>query len=172
MKIRDIIRWRTKFAHNHGEHPETIPLTPSEITECYMDESPAMRCQFMLAPQPKIYGMGAEENIFAESLRERRLEMPLIKISETAEFRPELEMSQSQEIGRHLLRRLQTRICSTQTALELTFPDPWEKLKRKLRITRWFPLKPIKKKVLATVLYPYIKVPLPHNRHSVKFNEL
>lgn len=128
--------------------------------------------EFLTKEPPQVAGMDIEKTDFAECIRASRIQMPIIRLTESVEFDPHLEAIAGQpEIFGRLFRRLDAFVLGENSKLEFQIEaDPWSKVKRWLRLTRWFPVLKVTVHVDCKVLYPFIKVTLPHNRHTVKFS--
>lgn len=156
----------------HGKSPQTIPVIANEIERLITDTNCVTHMEFLTLEPPQVAGMIIEKTDFAEPMRHLRLQMPVIRLSESAEFEPMLELLEgSNGVSKRLFRRLDAFVIGETSKLEFKIEaDPWEKVKRWLRITHWLPIRKLTVRVDCTVLYPYIKVTLPHNRHTAKFN--
>lgn len=74
-------------------------------------------------------------------------------------------------LSRQAKLRLHALVCQETTQLELVLEcDPWAIIKRKLHLTRWFPIKTITRVIDGKVLYPYLSIAIPKNAHYVQFN--
>lgn len=156
------------FQSNHGEKPGFIPITKVEQMEVARD---SILCSYPLPPGTnKILGIDIFDTPFAQPMRMRQIDMPLTRLAECADalyYNAEI----SKELVQGMFYRLNARIVSDISAVAVTFEfDPWAKIKRFLRITKWFPVRQRTVTIDCVVLYPYIKVALPHNKHHVHFS--
>jgi len=186
--ILDVRGWLHRYRVLHGEAPLTVPLTIGEVNEIAGDAYGCNMVTFPASPgPPRFFGVNVEETPFAESMRSRRLEVPLIRIGEAVTFEPYVEQVQHERAIQNILVHLEAVICCHSQAVDVTAEiDPalelcqridgcrfWPFKKRCGRLLRWlFPIKKVTVRIRADVLYPYIKVPLPHNRHTVKLRQV
>lgn len=150
-----------------GDKPAFIPISKVEQLEVAKD---AMFCSYPLPPESnQVLGIDTFDTPFAQPMRTRQIDMPLMRVSECADALYH-NAEVSKEMVRGMFYRLNAKIVSDTSALDVTFEfDPWVKVKRFLRITKWFPVKQRTVTLDCRVLYPYIKVALPHNKHHVQF---
>lgn len=156
-----------------GDKPEFIPVTVDEM----VDVATHSVTNFpVVSPSQcnQVIGVDAFITPFAEPMRNRQVSMPLTRISEHASIDclyQNLEHSSERNyITNSIVHRLTASIVSDVSALKVNFEwDCFSWLKRTLRVTRWFPIKSKTVMIDCRVLYPYIKVTLPHNRHHVAF---
>lgn len=155
---------------NCSDEPAFIPLTRGEI-EIIRNER-ASNVGWFDCPQTSVFGKDVHESAFAVEMRQRQLTMPITRIDEdcyaplTFEYRKDEDL-----IYRKLHRCLTARICTDTTELFIRLEwDPLAKLKRALRITKWFPIRHRTVSIKGEVLYPYVAVTLPHNIHHVRFS--
>lgn len=168
-----LYRWLEMFkAMNNGEDPRFLPLTKEEI-EVLVDRSSGERGFFTGGSTCRFMGIDAKETSFAVMQRQRMLTMPVAKLREVARVDLSFEYvaKVDHECARYLHRKMVARICTDTTNLFIRLEwDPLAKLKRALRITKWFPVKSRTVAITGTVLYPYLAVTLPHNTHHVQFS--
>jgi len=158
-----IRRWVLDFQTKWGELPKTIPMTPTEVRE--IEETWAScRQTIQLPPEPpKLFDIETEQTVFAESIRERRLTVPVQQFVTEAPLESLLTYWRDIDWTRQMWRQ----VLVDKTEITVCFEwDLLARFKRLLRITRWFPVKHREAKLDCTVLYPYCKVQLPHNRHA------
>lgn len=171
MSINETIhRWLSGLSEKGCKHePAFLPLTREEVREVTRDAvfyTPPGEV-FDHSSPTKIYGMPVHETCFAEEQRARQLTVPFLHLEETSSL--SLEYSVRECVERMRLH-LSQRICAETTTLRVTFEwDPWASVKRALRLTRWFPVSTRTALIDGRVLYPYLKVGLPHNRHYTQF---
>lgn len=170
--LTKLLCWRNAFWVKHGEMPQAIPVSALEIERLMTDTNCLTCMEFLIREPPQVADMLIEKTDFAEHLRASRIQMPVIRLTESDEFEPRLEIIEGKnEICNRLFRRLDAFVIGETSKLEFKIEaDPWEKVKRWLRLTRWLPIRKVAIRVDCTVLYPFIKVALPHNRHTVKFS--
>lgn len=171
MNISAIIHgWVNCFrSRNLNPHlPAFLPLTAEEVHEVKRNAifySPYDA--FDPGAPPSIYGMPVHETPFAVEQRDRQLTVPFLRLEESKSISGDFRYWECVE---HMRMHIVKRVCAETTALKLTFEwDCWAGFKRALRIVRWFPIRTRTVLVDGRVLYPYLKVGLPHNRHSVQF---
>lgn len=168
--LEQLYRWRNKI-WAQGEQPAFVPLSREEFTVTAWDSCPYTQTErFIANVPPKIFGIDTFETPFADEMRARQIDIPVTQVDESAEF-SEYEEILSQDYNRRLVRyRLRAHICHDTTEIKLTFEwDVLAKFKRKFRLTKWFPIKTRTATIEGRVLYPYLKVTLPHNKHHVQF---
>lgn len=161
--IRDWLRNRTR---KEGKNPDFIPISREEMDI-------VMRSEQFVYEKPRndmnnaIFGTDAFMTPFAEPMRKRQVELlELCKAVEAADPR----FIHEEYIAQDLHRQLRAFVCTDTTNIEVTFDfDPWQRWKQRLRLTRWLPIKRKTIKIDGRVLYPYLNIRLPHNRHHVQF---
>lgn len=156
---------------NTGEKPSFIPITRTEKVELM---SQADMVYTVVKPDTnQILGIDAFETPFASAMRIRQLDMSLSRIAECAAGEALFHNSEitQRTLVNGMFRILEAKVVSDVSALNVSFEwDPFARIKRLLRITKWFPVKQRTVTIDCRVLYPYIKVQLPHNRHHVQFS--
>jgi hypothetical protein len=168
--LERIHKWRYQRMDADGETPKFVPLRRDELLEIKSSCGPMVPASE--ATHNEVFGMGVFESPFAEEMRCRQVEM------ERVPFIAEVSVDETlatwrtfrDDVDCHLRRQLEAHICTDITAIEVTMEwDIWARWKRWLRLTRWFPVKTRTVKIDGRVLYPYLKVSLPQNRHHVRF---
>lgn len=169
--LEQLCRWRHKFLEQMKD-PAFVPLTREEFDVVVSSSPPYTRTErFIVDSPPKLFGIDVFSTPFAESMRQRQVDIPVAQVSETVNVATGSWCSET--IQDYVQKRLTAYICHDTTSLKLTFEwDPLAAFKRKLRITKWFPIKTRTVTIDARVLYPYLKLSLPHNRHRVKFTQV
>lgn len=163
-------RWRRKFLEQ-GSDPSFVPLTREEFSVAVSDCRPYTRTErFIVDAPPQLFGIDAFETPYAEEMRQRQIDVPVCQISETVDIASS-DSYLREVIKKNTQHRLTAFICHDTTKLTLTFEwDTLAKFKRKFRLTKWFPVRTRTVTIEGRVLYPYLKVSLPHNKHHVQFN--
>lgn len=172
MKISGIIHgWLAGLNQNSGEQvqPAFLPVTVEEAEEVKRNAvfyTPSCDTFDPGAPT-KIYGMPLHQTHYAVEQRARQLTVPFLHLGETSGL--SLEYSVRECVERMRLH-FNARVCAETTQLKATFEwDRWASVKRFLRIVKWFPIKTRTVLIDGRVLYPFLKVGLPHNRHYTQF---
>jgi len=174
ITIQDIQKWIHEVMRKWGEAPKTIPISKVEVMELVRDYGYHYQVQQAYSSTPRMFGIGVEEVDYAESLRSRRLEVPV------SQFIHEYELDNAIINNTEIIRQewLHKYFCdvklwclSDKTRLEVTFEwDCFAHIKRLLHITRWFPIKTKSSTIDCLILYPYCKVQFPHNKQTLKFS--
>lgn len=173
--LQRLYRWRKylqMITTHTGDEPAFIPLTREEI-EILKDRYVGDEKGYFIGDiSPKMFGLEAQETSYAVLQRQRMLTMPVTRLAEVdrVDLSFEYVRDVDHECARYLHRRMVARICTDTTQLLIRLEwDILAKFKRALRITKWFPVKWRTVAIQGTVLYPYLNVTLPHNRHVVQF---
>lgn len=164
--LETLRRWIYSFRAEHGEQPAFLPITVEELGDVIHEA--AANLVIPISPYdgpPSIYGIPYQENPFAVNLRERQVQIPFMRFEEVEKFDVRYEPSLEQ-----MEERFRARICTHTTKLRVTFEwDVLARLKRALRITRWFPVKKRAALIDGRTLYPFLRIDFPHNRHYAQF---
>lgn len=172
--LNEIMKWRVKRMACEGNCPPFVPLTKEEIVEIKSDWQPHSSSLVRSNKgRPTIAGMENFETPYAEEIRSRIVleRMPYVSEIPTEQFALQLEASQWRDfVMDRQIHGLKAMICADTTHIDVTLEwDIWARWKRWLRLTRWWPVKTRTVRIDGRVLYPYLKVSLPQNRHHVKF---
>ena len=173
--LHKIYAWLAEFECKWGEPPKDIPITKAEKLDITSDSFTRMTCA--IAPKrDELFGVETDLSPFADSIRQRRLEIYvgqcLCEYSFEDILKGNLEFISFErpDITRQV-RQLKLRVLTDHTVVRITLEcDPFAWLKRMLHITKWFPVKQITRDINCEVLYPLCKVTLPHNKHTVHFS--
>jgi hypothetical protein len=171
--INRLMDWGHRRVESSGSEPEFIPLRRDEILTLQSD-MPTKPLRETAQDWRQALGMNLFETPFAEEMRCRQVELervPFITEFEISELALAVSdrawLDDATQFQKH---RLETLVCSDTTRIEMRFEwDIWARWKRALRLTRWFPIRTRTVTIDGRVLYPYLKVSLPNNRHHVKF---
>lgn len=170
--LEQIMKWRLNRIQADGKEPEFVPLSRNELLELKSDAPAPMVCP----TEPScntVFGMEPFLTPFASEMRCRAVEIERVPLINECEVSEALEFSETRTSvpGSNIQRRqLRTMVCADTTKIEITFEwDIWARWKRLMRVTRWFPVKTRTVRIDGRVLYPYLKVSLPQNRHHVQF---
>lgn len=164
-----IMKWRYKRIESDGCEPEFVPITRDELLEIKSDFVP------MIPADPnrdRICGIEPFVTPFAEEMRVRQVELGCVPfVSECSVTEAEISRQLwDDELSLVQRRRLEMMVCADTTHIDVTLEwDIWARWKRWLRLTRWFPVRTRTVRIDGRVLYPYLKVSLPQNRHHVRF---
>lgn len=163
------------FHRETGDKPAFIPLTAEELgiiryppdpNEVGYYTGPLLRC-------PVLFGTDVFESPFGLQMRDRQVKMPVeqVCINDKTSIGLNLTVDTHKDEQMNVLyRRLSAHICKDTTKLSVTFEwDMFASFKRALRITRWFPIKKRTVEIDGRVLYPYLNITFPINRHHVTF---
>jgi hypothetical protein len=169
---RKLHRFLSAFQERFGSEP------------CYLftdrDESQALREEpydyLRIAVRPEMdfafCGVETHDTFYAEQMRAKILELPVSRISIVSKSDPFMTMrmdKHEEDVYRTLAHRVTAFVLTEDTRLNVTLEwDPWAKIKRLLRLTKWFPVRTRTFAIDGRVLYPYFTVTLPHERHTVK----
>jgi len=168
--IEKMREWCHARYYKSGEKPERVPLTRAEIQEITSDLP--YQC-FEPTPEQgrRFMGVDVFETPYAEEIRARTINLDMQPIRESAEIDLTFTKEEwSNDITDRICRRITTQVATDTTKVSVTLEwDAWAGFKRALRITRWFPIKKRTVEIDGRVLYPYLKVSLPTNRHHVQF---
>lgn len=166
-KLRE---WIVKFRMKHGEDPKVIHVTANECDEVANDAI----CYVPIRDNPhtRLFGIEADVKLWAESVRERQLKVGMCRMEESL-FVPKDDWSFRtipDMLRDRLAMQMEVKLLQDVTELTVTLEcDAWATWKRALRLVKWFPIRTRQVKIQGQVLYPYLKVQLPFNRHTVKF---
>lgn len=172
--LKTVRSWMTALRCQsvYGEEPGFIPLTKEEIRIARDEHNMNVGFRSGDWDNINIYGTPVFDTAYGVEMRRRQLTMPLFRLAEKVDIHP-LDLTLHQEMNPetlYLRRRLEAHIVADVTRLDIALEwDIWAKLKRKLRVTKWFPIKHRVVAIDGRVLYPYLTVNLPHNRHHVQF---
>lgn len=165
-EIRDFyFRYRAAFF----EPPKFISISRDEQTQLHKEVNlpysppPSELCRFMDSE--------LEITPYAPEMRQRRLELERA-CSYMTEIAGKscLTKQNRQMVIDNMGRTLEAYILKDTTFLLVDVEhDPWAWFKRKLRLTRWLPIKTKIIRLEGKVLYPWLNIQLPLNRHTVKF---
>ena len=109
----------------------------------------------------QLYGMNMYATPYADVIRAR-----IVEHSVTPPTNENLEVDCYLDA---LKRRLSAKIATDISHVCVTVEyDPWSKIKRALRLTKYFPIKTQSFVIEGTVIYPYLKVNFPSERHHIK----
>lgn len=170
MKFSDLYQWVAKMQCDNRE-PAFVPLSRDEIVSIYSSADAYVKAD----PRPtrdRVMGIDVFTTPFAEEMRQRQVEMSMIQLAESVEidttaFRME---SHQNHITGNMIRRLSARICCDTTKIMVTMEwDSIAWLKRKTGLSKWWKVKQRTVEIEGRVLYPYLKLSLPANRHHVTF---
>lgn len=125
----------------------------------------------MVDAPPKIFDIDVFETPFGMDMRHRQIDVPVTRIVESTDVSYYHECVTNDDPDKcRIHRRLIAHICHDTTEIKLTFEwDCFAKFKRALRITKWWPVKTRTAVIEGRVLYPYLKISLPHNKHHASF---
>lgn len=147
--------------------PAFLPLTREEVEEVKRNAvfyTPPGN-SFDPGKPDTIYGMPLHLTHYAVEQRARQLTVPFLHLQEVVT--PEIVTRFDHECW---VTKFTARICAETTSLKVCFEwDRWASVKRFLRITKWFPIQTRTVLIDGRVLYPFLKVGLPHNRHYTQF---
>lgn len=168
--LEQLYHWRNILLRQARE-PAFIPLTREEFQIISTDCGPCTRTErFMVDVSPTVFGIDTFETPFAEDMRHRQIDIPVIQIAEGHNISNFAEVVSKDASRDYLHRRLIAHICHDTTEIKLTFEwDILAKFKRKFRLTKWWPVKTRTVILEGRVLYPYLKVSLPRNKHHAQF---
>lgn len=159
--LNKLRRWLLDFRATQFEPPKTIPISRAEVMGVMNDDGPFVQDVAVRPEGNRIFGLDAEEHDFAPAIRDRRLQVPvgqyLTEFPANEFMRYNVEM-----LAREGANQIRLYVLRDQTKVRVTFDwDIFAPLKKLLHI------KPRQRtaEIDCTVLYPYCKVQLPHNRH-------
>lgn len=169
-KIKDFIY----HCKRCGQEIGFIPVTRADVI-AVASEGTLERPKFGEPKPNKIFGLEVWKTEYALAIMERikTIDLPVCRYSEAAT----LDLSNCQ-ISKHedlvigqLRYQMEHHICADDTHLIVTFEcDPWAALKKRWKwFGRRWPVKQTHVKVDGKVLYPYLNVTFPLNRHTVKW---
>jgi hypothetical protein len=165
-----------KITSKTGERPKHIPISDIEMDKLFT-EHPCLRPWEEGNSQGEIYGSSMWKTPYSREIRTKACEPVNLSMSryieEVKTTEQMMENLNLEVIKEHLKYAIIANVATdtTEVKIELEFEcDPWAKIKSKLRLTKWFPVKKVKKTVVidGRVLYPYLNVQFPQNRHTVK----
>lgn len=171
--LKKAYSWINKFKFTNGEPPEVISLTIDEILDVLNDTDLSSKVSLNTKSNSMdVFGISVEEVPYAPDLRQRRLEVPVTTFVSESPLNF-IRNSYYEKDCIYNLVKIHTSMLCDKTTLIVEFEwDIFANLKRKLHLTKWFPIKKAKVKLNCMALYPYIKVQLPHNRHCIRFEEV
>ncbi len=154
---------------NTGENLHHIPLSYDEILE--IERTSQTLDVVMMQDYKTLFGLPVVVTPYAEQIRTRQIELPrAVYVQETACSEDCYRESNFLDNVRHDMRmRIERAVCADTTEITLTHEwDPLAWWKRKLHLTRWFPINQKTVVLDCKILYPHINVRLPFNNHTVK----
>ena len=174
MKTFEAIRrWINGRYARIGHPPAFVPISRSEMCEIQTD---APIYQFTPKPESEnrveIAGVKGFITEYAAEMRVRTIDLQVEPFTELSKFDDSLCIYEDRrdKFDGMMLRSFKTSICTDTTKIRVTIEwDILAWLKRKLRVTRWFPVNMRTIENDGRVLYPYLKISLPTNRHHVQF---
>ena len=171
MRLIDEIRkLMYKREYYTGTPLKKIPLTYDEIT-WLQRESPLLVNVPMTDSPMSLMNVEVQPHDFAAQIRNRQIELPrAVYVSEIVVDESQYKSVEDRVYAHRQVRlSLERYICHDDAELEMTFVwDPWEWWKKKLHLTRWFPVKERTVHFDTRILYPHLNVRLPYNEHHVK----
>ena len=170
--LRKLQTYLFKMQDKNFQEPKSIPVSRIEVMDI-INEAHGNYIPVAPSPQNKIFGLDAEICDYSESLRTKRLEIPLSQYMVEYNI-DEAIYNNTVAIQDSLLQGLRATLKSTlltdKTRLEIEFEwDIFARAKRFFHITKWFPVKTRKAFIDCNILYPYCKVQFPHNKHTRQF---
>lgn len=176
MNVAQILRrWQMVFHRNTGEIPKFMPMSAEELDIIRFPPDPEQVGYYTgpIERSPVLFGVDVFESPFGPEMRTRQVKMPLeqlcISDKTSIGLNPTIDTHRDLQLN-ILYRRLSAHVCKDTTKVSVTFEfDPWATFKRKLRLTRWFPVKKRTIEIDGRVLYPYLNITFPLNRHHVTF---
>lgn len=173
--LQTLRRWQIRFHSQTGPKPPFIPLTQEELFVIKFPSNPNDVGYYTgnYKGETAIFGTEVFESPFGAEMRDRQVKMPVehVCIADKTSVGLNLTLDTHRDPQLNILyRRLSAHVCKDTTKLAATFEfDPWATFKRKLRITRWFPVKSRTIEIEGRVLYPYLNITFPCNKHHVTF---
>lgn len=168
-------RWAQAIQEKYFDAPRDVPITAAERA-AIMEEEPMHMLLPMCDQSPKLFGIEAVETPFAPDLRMKRLEVPVRQF--TVEYSVDVALVHNSQLSERVwlgqvIRQMRSHVMCDVTRVELTLEwDAWAWLKRALRLTRWWPVRTVKRTIECNVLYPLCKVQLPWNKHRLHCGEV
>lgn len=174
--LQKLRRWVTTIRCHTGEEPAFMPLSREEL---FVIENPVDIHEIGLftgSPhrRPAVFNLDTFDSPFAPEMRDMQVRMPIEEVC-VADRVSEVTLNVKLETHRdpmlnEMHRRLVAYVCKDTTNLSVSFEfDPWAKFKLALRLTRWFPIRRKRVDISGRVLYPYLNITFPMNRHHVTF---
>lgn len=150
-----------------GMEPKIVPVTREEILDIRTDVLHNLPTKEWFKPA-QIHGVEAWQTPYAPEIRHRTADLENFTfISEqTIDELSIITESRTDVVYGRMVQRLKVDLIQDTTQIDITLEwDHWAKVKK------WLKLKPKTKTVRidGKVLYPYLKVQLPNNRHNVRF---
>lgn len=173
--IANIVNFINEVLCLTGNNPKHIPVTKHEFREAI--NSVSVVGYSSLKPEqlkkPEIFGIPIHETPYGRLAREKIIDNPFVVIEETNEVNL-LEVTKMEDNDGYFQRlklALEAKVMANTTELEVKVNcDPLESIKLKFKwLERWFPIKTQTVKISGLVLYPYLNIDFPANRHSVQF---
>jgi hypothetical protein len=172
-----LIDWLQQYRIKHGEDAKVICCTKQELNELYSTLPPA--CFAVRNDQRFDYFADTEVETthYAEQMRLRTITIPFAPLQRecrVSEFAMRVEPYQYRDYAKNeLVMGIRAHVLCETTHVEVTHEwDYFAWLKRLLRVTKRFPIKSKKVKIDGRVIYPYLKVSLPGDKHVVKLSTL
>lgn len=163
-----------EMQRKQGAKPKYIPVTAVQMREILASNAIMQVIPSMTKPST-LWGIDAHETEVADSVKERMLQIPTFQfvseypVSEVVKHNSEIIIREA--CNCHYIT-IRTQFLTETTELLFAFEwDIFAKIKRFLRITKWFPIKQKSIIVDCRILYPYCKVSFPHNKHIVQFQK-
>lgn len=168
--------WITTFEALVGERPAVMPMSKEEldILRCPPDLNEVGYYTGARINHPHVFGTDVFESPFGAEMRARQVQVPVEQVcvaDKSSGLCLNLTLDTHRDPALDIMhRRLSAHVCKDTTKLSATFEfDPWAPVKRFLRVTRWFPVKTRTIEIDGRVLYPYLNITFPLNRHHVTF---
>ena len=162
-----IRNWVYDYTGLNGKGPDRIVVTRDEIDDLQRDCSIPCKEQ-----ENSILGIPFDESHYAKEIRARQIEIPMMRIAEVEKFDPmySMEFTRGDHPFGTVSRRAMANVLGETTHIMISVEsDCLSWLKRLLGLAKWWPIKNRTVSVDGRVLYPFLKIQLPHNRHSVRF---
>jgi len=177
LKLR---QWIEQFEFRFGMVPTLLPVTREERVELNASEH-TMRFPVAGKQQVTFWGINPTESHYADLARYKIISLPVEQFMVSCAV-DELAMTSEAHrlsVTNQLMETVAAHVLADSTSLSVPIEcDAWAWLKRWLTgnslIPLWFRARVPDVKVVTflidgRVLYPHLKVQLPHLRHVVKF---
>jgi hypothetical protein len=170
--VNAFLKFRNKFWSLAGENPVVCPWTREEKSEVASE-----MVQSYVRPSKQdgdhYYGMEMYATPYAQQIRQRIIEQSVYSPMMDRENVYSFESSEKLTEARHLQHKLSAIIATDVSHVRVTVEcDPWARIKRALRLTKYFPIKQQSFVIEGKILYPHLKVNFPAARHHVKLKLL
>lgn len=172
MKLLERIIEFIHKARQKGQEIGFIPLSRVEMADIQREATHCSRVHTEETLQ--IFGHNTWDTPYGDEIRDRcnSIDLPVILFEESATVdKAAYRFTETFDAQGYLRARLDRHIATDDTEISVeVYCDPWRAIKERFKwISRRWPVRTQTVKIDGRVLYPYLTVQFPYNRHTVKW---